>query len=544
MAARSKKASNTRQADDFDVERLLKRLRMPRDWRNTIDSWALTDIWVARQDQMRGQFVEASRMAEQMRTDDALFTAYLNRLAPRRLIPVEMKSAGGTRGDNIAAEAEALFGANGVSFTEGTIADIHSDLVNHGVAFACNDATVRADGSRIDLTMRHWPIEYIRWDPVFRLFKARAEPSTVTEADIPEQSLDSKDQFGTFNEYGFVGGFWIPVIHGDGRWIIFSKHELEPFRKEAAILPASLVWARHAFAARDWAKGSLAHGCAKMIGELPQGVPLQNAAGLTLEAQAMIALLQSIVAGDTPVGLRPSGSKTDFVVNTSTAWQVWAELVLNAEKAAARVYLGTDGVLGPTGKAPGVDVDTLFGVAKTIVRSDLECLARGIDTGVIQPWAAMNFGDSKLAPSRAYLVPNDDEDELRASTAKRNAAYYETLKTGRDAGLTFTPEYIAALAADFGVRIPGLVAPPAAPVAAPHMPADNSGPAAQMQSEQARTALARQYDGPRTLVTNTIKHEGSKWIVYSEGGKRLGEYDTKEEAEKRLKQIEYYKHAG
>ncbi len=35
---------------------------------------------------------------------------------------------------------------------------------------------------------------------------------------------------------------------------------------------------------------------------------------------------------------------------------------------------------------------------------------------------------------------------------------------------------------------------------------------------------------------------GSEYEVRSESGKSLGKYKTKEEAEKRLKQIEYWKH--
>jgi len=35
---------------------------------------------------------------------------------------------------------------------------------------------------------------------------------------------------------------------------------------------------------------------------------------------------------------------------------------------------------------------------------------------------------------------------------------------------------------------------------------------------------------------------GSKWQVQSEKGRNMGTYDTKEEAEKRLKQVEYFKH--
>jgi Uncharacterized protein conserved in bacteria (DUF2188) len=39
-----------------------------------------------------------------------------------------------------------------------------------------------------------------------------------------------------------------------------------------------------------------------------------------------------------------------------------------------------------------------------------------------------------------------------------------------------------------------------------------------------------------------IVHEGNKWHVKSEdGSKNLGTYDSKEEATKRLKEIEYFK---
>lgn len=511
MGARSKRAKILRRANEFDLGRLTQKLMMPRDGRTTIDAWSLEEIFAAREEQMLGQFVRPSRMAEQMRTDDALFTAYQNRLAPRDVIPVEIAPSGNTaRGEAIADEAESLFGANGVGVNSAVVQDIHGCLANHGVAFACIDATPREDGSRVDLEMKYWPIEYVRWDPVFRVFKARADPNTVQDGDL---HIDD----APFNEYGFVGGFWIPVVHGDGRWIIFKNHELEPFRQDATILPAALIWARHAFAARDWSQGSKAHGSAKIIGELPAGVPLQNAGGqLTPEALAFIELLQSIVQSNSPAGIRPAGSKTDFITNNSTAWQVWSELVLNAEKAAARIYLGTDGVLGPQGDAPGINVSELFGVAKTVVRRDLMAISRGINTGLVQPWCAINFGDSNLAPTRRYCIPNDDDEEIKTNYATRNAAYYEALKTAHEAGLTLTPEYITALAEDYGVRVPSLTAPMAAP------------PAKALLS----------------LVANTIRHEGDKWCVYSEGGKKLGEYDSKAEAEKRLRQIEYYKNQG
>lgn len=446
MGAPSKRAKIVRKANEFDLKRLTQQLYMPRDGRNTIEAWCLEDIYAARQEQMLGQFVRPARMAEQFRTDDALYTAWVKRLAPQNSIPVRMKAAPGVRGRAVADEADALYGANGVALNAAVVQDIHSCLANHGIAFAAVMATPREDGSRVDLEAKYWPIEYIRWDPVFRVFKARADPNSVAPGDIPENAN---------LEYGFVGGYWIPIIHGDGRWIIFKKGEIEPFRQEAALLPAALIWARHAFAARDWAQASKSHGSPKVIGELPLGVPLQDAEGhLTAEAAAMIELLKDIGRSNSPVGLRPAGSKTDYIVNSSTAWQVWERLLLNAERVAARVYLGTDGTLGTTGGSPGVAIEELFGVEKTIIRGDLEAISRGINTGLIAPWCAINFGDSKLAPQRVYAMPNEEREAKTKAYAERNQAYFTALQAAKSAGLVLDPVYIQQLAKDYRVRVP------------------------------------------------------------------------------------------
>jgi hypothetical protein len=471
MGAASKRAKKVRIAREFDLARLEARLRQPRDGRTTIDAWALEDIFTTREEQLIGQFLRPSRMAEQMRTDDALFTAYHNRLAPQRCIPRALEPAPGARGAAVCNEADAQFGPCGVAVLPDTLADIHGCLVNHGVAFACCTWLPRDDGSRVDVEVNYWPIEYFRWDPVYRVFRVRVDPNTLTDADMHDER---------FNEFGYAGAAWLPVVHGDGRWLIFKKNEIEPFRQDACLLAGALVWARHAFANRDWAKGSVAHGNAKVVGTLPQGVALQDQNGPTAEAEAFIALMRSIASDDSPAGIKPFGSEVQFLTNNSTAWQVWAELVNNADKAAARIYLGTDGTLGAQGGAPGVDITALFGVAATKVRGDLECIQRGLNTGVIEQWTAINFGDSKLAPSLRYLVPNDEAEATRKNTIERTAAFYAALKTARDAGLTLTPVYIAKLAADYDVRVPelaGPIAPPPTPgQAAPVKSGDGSGP--------------------------------------------------------------------
>jgi hypothetical protein len=133
---------------------------------------------------------------------------------------------------------------------------------------------------------------------------------------------------------------------------------------------------------------------------------------------------------------------------------VWHELVLNAEKAAARIYLGTDGTLGAQGGAPGVDITALFGVATTKVQGDFQCIERALLTGLIEPWCALNFGDSTLAPTRRYLLPDPDEDARRASVGTRRSAFFADIKASRDNGFEITQAYVEATAKAYDVDAP------------------------------------------------------------------------------------------
>jgi hypothetical protein len=445
VGAASKKAKRIRAAAEFDVAAMRRQLATPSGTGVPLTSWTLESIFGARDDQLRGSFQRPVRLAESMRTDEALATALENRLAPQRSIGVEMIPARrNARAESIAAEANALFGAEGVAISSDTLGSIHSDLVNHDIAIGYNVATPREDGSRIDFQLQAWPLECVRWDTYRRQLLTRIDTIGAEEA-------------------GAVGGE-IPIVHGDGRWVVFQRYELEPW-KHGAILAAALVWARHAYALRDWAKGSVAHGSAKIVGEMPAGVALQNTEGLTPDAAAFLEVLRGLVSDDSPIAIRPAGAKTEFVTNNSPAWQIFKELVDNAETAAARIYLGTDATLGAKGGAPGVDVQALFGVAFSRIEGDLKCIEKSLRTGLIEPWCALNFGDSTLAPTRRYKLPDEDADAARASEATRTTAFYDEIDRARTSGFAITPEFVAFVAKKHGVEPPALAPTPAAPAA-------------------------------------------------------------------------------
>jgi hypothetical protein len=300
-------------------------------------------------------------MAKKMREDDAIFGAWQVRLSPEAAIDIVITAATSPRGRMIAAEAEALFGAHGVGLRPETRQDILADLVDHGVAFAVCVHKPREDGSRIDVEVKHWPIEHVRWDDTKRSFVTRVD------GDMRE----------------------VTITHGDGTWIVFAKTRTQPWTKHAAILAAALVWSTHAFAIRDWSSASYGHGNAKVLGELPAEFAWTDAdGGLTSQATAFYDIVKAASTSEQLAAIIPAGAKASFLSNPSTAHAIWLDIVNNRERAAQRIYNGTDASLGSPGGAPGVDILTLFGVSNTIGEGDLNALERGFQEGAIDVWCA------------------------------------------------------------------------------------------------------------------------------------------------------------
>jgi hypothetical protein len=470
--AKSKRAKVVRDAGEFDMRTLQALMKAPLV-SSAAYSWSLENIIAARNAQMIGDFSLAARLSESFNTDDALFTARSVRLAPVQSLGVKVVACS-EKGERIAAEGDALFGEQGIAFSRATENTLRAHLVDHGVAFGAITWTPREDGSRWDPVLNAWPIEFVRWDALANTYVTRIDPSSQPTLNMERQADGSFAYVpGSLSASGLE-----PIRHGNGRWVVFQKSELLPHRSaDATLLPAALVWPCHAFANRDWRKGSASHGNVKVVGELDENTPLTDADGNpTAQALAFMALLADIASQDMPYGIRPSGAKIDLLANPGTMWEVFAKLAESAERAAARIYLGTDGVLGAQGGAPGVDVSALFGVATSKTQSDIACIGNGLDSGLIRVWAAINFGDDKLAPKRVLTFPDPDESRVREDFGKRNDAFLKALKSARDAGGQITQPYVDALAEKYGVPTlllaPAPTAPqlPAAPAVTPTAP--------------------------------------------------------------------------
>jgi hypothetical protein len=342
----------------------------------------------------------------------------------------------------VRAESVQRKALNAVQVARNTLAGIDGTMADHGLAIGYIEQETDADGTLVSMRLTEWPLEHVRYN-------------------------SSTEYIET---YARDGGAAIPIIHGDGTWIKFQKFDVMPWTQDACVLPGSMVWASHAMPLADWAGASKSHGQAKIVGKMPQGVSLQAADAngtvrYTPEAQAYLQMLQDIINGEAGAGLAPFGSELQFLANGSTAWQVFSELILNREKAAMRVYTGTDASLGSVGGAPGVDIATLFGVATTRLQGDFDAIEQGLNTGLYQPWAAINFGDSRLAPRFEYQLPDPDASKRSADRAAVRDALNKTITDMRAAGLVVDQATVDKMALEYGVHPAPIVRTPGPVVA-------------------------------------------------------------------------------
>jgi hypothetical protein len=384
-------------------------------------SWTIEAIRIAIDAQMRGRFASAKRLAEAMRRDDAIFTARSNRTAPVSSVAVKIKPAA----EGAVSERIAIDAGHSVQVARTVLRGIVGTLVDHSIAIGYLEHTPNTRGTRIDMRLTEWPLEHVWWN-------------SLTE------TLETSTREGAI----------VPITHGDSRWIVFRRTATTPWREDACVLPAGLVWAAHSEGLAHWLASSKAHGLAKFVGVMPEGYELNeedNNDTVPDVVEEFMDLLKDLAEGDTQYGLKPLGSEVDFLTNNSTAWQVFAENILSREKAAARIFLGTDAILGSVGGAPGVDISALFGVATTRLQGDFTALVDGLYSGLYVPWTAINHGDSRHAPKQEFLLPDPDTERTREAQAKNRERFDSAIERMRANGLRVTQDAVNAIAAEFGI---------------------------------------------------------------------------------------------
>jgi hypothetical protein len=411
--------------------------------------WELESIRRARSCQERGQFALPVELAAAIRTDDILFTAYQNRIGPQSVIATRLRPAPSPEGPRLAALAR-----EDVTIPRSTLGGIVGTLANHGIAIGYVTYRANHAGTRIKARLTEWPLGFVWWNP--------------SEACLQTQTREGRTE---------------SITHGDGRWVIFRHLREEPWRQDACILPAAFVWAAHAGGISDWAASGRAHGLAQIIGGLNAGTPTYSADGiLSPQAKALLSLVQAFASGETNAGLKPEGTTVEFLSNKSTAWQVFEKQILSREKAGARIYLGSDAMLGAGSGAPGVDISALFGISTTRLQADLGTVELALNSGLYRPWTALHTLDPNAAPTFEYLLPDPDAAAKQEQAGEAHKRLYDTLDRMRANQVNIDQDVINGLSDSFGVSPPPKLA----------AKADASVPLALAPTDVAKVVLVKE----------------------------------------------------
>lgn len=398
---------------EYSAAELVRTHHSPLAGRTQPGSWDLEAIRAARDALRRGDFRRAAPLAQAVKTDPAVFGALLNRIAPHRGLPREFE-ADGVRVRN---EAIRTFGGDVAGSDYVSDVDAFEHLAQIGCFVEQIRWTPREDGGRIDARLEPWPMSCVWYDD------HRAELVTMTKKGI------------------------VPVIHGDGKWVVTRYDTAEPWQW-GAVKAVAMIFAARAHHLRDRSLNSETHGEAKFIGTLPPDEELEDEDGE--EFEELVLSLRNKRSG----GLIPAGAKVEMLESMSQMWRIFQDAITSIDKDIARAYLGQDASLNNEG-GNYIKSALLFGVRNDIVEGDLGARAQALNTGLFRPWSILNFGTDRNVRMR-WAFPDADQDARREQYGQRFDAFNRTVKEAKANGFEVDQAFVDMLADRFGIDAPTL----------------------------------------------------------------------------------------
>lgn len=387
-----------------------------------LSEWTRETVRHAVTAQVCGRFSTAVRLARDLMREPAIFAAALNRGAPHRGLKRTIAEPAGTKLEGTAAsvlaEARATFASpTSTCLSSALLGDAFKRVALHATSVEQIRWEQRADGSRMDPFVETWPLEYVEWDEQCRRLMA-----LTTEGRVP-------------------------IVHGDGRWIVSAPSVEQPWTMGALVALGEL-WVELRFGRVARSNNADSHGDDKWIGTLPEGVAMEDP-----QVEEMLEELLKLYESRRAMCI-PHGATVKRDEALGQNYNIFVNLLEAGLKDAARVLLGQDGTMTNSGgnyiKSWG-----LFGVRNDIIESDFATVGGAMSTGLLRPWSLLNFGRWDRL-EYGWLIPDADEDARRESIAKRREAFWTDLEKARANGAIVDQPYVDEIALAYGVTPPRL----------------------------------------------------------------------------------------
>jgi phage gp29-like protein len=385
-----------------------------------VSRWTIGKVERALDRLEQGEFLDAALLAEAMGRDDRITSCWTTLYQTVLGLPFEMQPS--ADGDQRKAKAVAKdFGGKWFDcFPE----DVETEVLFWRVFLGFCVCQVVVD------TKADWRHRLEVWNPQYLSY------------DSTTRQLVANTTTGQ-----------VPVVHGDGQWVVFGGRARRPWR-QGAIRSLAVPWLVRQFAWRDWARYSERHGSPILKIMFPASSGGQAVGGGVSgsnenEWYARVQSLGRNAFAYLPQGVGAEGENFDLQLLESKAntHEGFEKLIVRADTSIAVRLLGqnlTTEVQGGSYAAATAHGRVFQGYLAGIVEGE----ATDARSGVCQPWAQRVYGSVDLGPwPRRCADPPED----KAARAKAGEALGKALSSFDTAG--FEVENAEELAEQYGFEL-------------------------------------------------------------------------------------------
>lgn len=377
--------------------------------------WDIARIRAARDAHARGEFFTSAQLCDAVLNDPNVFSALTQRVSPAVVVEPQVTGPDSP----MLRAAQAYFPEKRIDstidpgvYSTALRAWVHAELALAGVCFLQAQWKPREDGSLIDGCLEPWPLVATYRDTVNNRYIA-----VTTKGEIP-------------------------IVHGDGKWVVIEPWGYESYRK-GAIRPIGLTYGSSGYARIDRAGASRATGQPSIWGELPEGVRISSD-----EGKEFAKALQTVLRGRA-WGIRPFGAKTELVQITGQAATIFGDILKSDKSEVFAALCGQDGTASDKGGTYTKAV-ILEGVLYSVVERCVKAEASAIGTGFLRPWSALNGFDPANTPALRFPLPDPEADARVKAILDRYEWCANAIKALRGAGLQVTQTDIDRIAREAG----------------------------------------------------------------------------------------------
>ncbi len=232
---------------------------------------------------------------------------------------------------------------------------------------------------------------------------------------------------------------------GDGRWVLGTPHGEYRGWRRGAVRPCAIPWFARQLSWRDHARFNERHGLPiiKAMAPARSDPNLRDrwSQGLANMGQEAVVLCPQMVDG--------TGYDVEILEARDRAWESFGALAARADMAIVLSLLWQNLTTEVTGGSYAAAV-VHEGVKQTAARFDNATLTHTIYHQCARVFAAWNFGDPDLAPTRTWVIEEPSDHLTSAQTFTEFGKALSNIKT---AGFDLTPQAVAELAFSFNLPL-------------------------------------------------------------------------------------------